>query len=80
MLIYLVLFAAVALKMRSSTFRGTSFTIRVELKQILGHGVSGSLSSTGNVTYAERSGEAFGGNTQCKGAPAHIVLSLFRTL
>lgn len=36
MLMYLVLFAAVALKMRSSTFRGTSFTIRVEVKQILG--------------------------------------------
>lgn len=36
MLMYLVLFAAVALKMRSSSFRGTSFTIRVEVKQILG--------------------------------------------
>lgn len=36
MLMYLVLFAAVALKVRSSTFRGTSFTIRVEVKQILG--------------------------------------------
>lgn len=44
------------------------------------HGVSGSLSSTGNVMYAERGGKAFGGSTQCKGAPAYIILSLFRTL
>lgn len=36
MLMYLVLFAALALKMRSPTFQGTRFTIKVEVRQILG--------------------------------------------
>lgn len=69
MLMHLVLFAALAVKMRSSTFQRTSFKIRVEARPILGQvfyflyfvflgqgGWSRSLSSTGNALYAELRG------------------------
>lgn len=87
MLTYLVLFAALAVKMRSSTFLEMSFKIRVEARQIpgqafyflysMGWGGSLSLSPAGNIINAELRGQfsMVTSNRWCKRAPAYVAPS-----
>nr|KAF6418726.1 hypothetical protein HJG63_008751 [Rousettus aegyptiacus] len=91
MLMYLVLPVALALKMRSSTFQGTSFTMRIEDRQILRQVFSFLKDYTGRLhpylpLETSRTQRFVGwllevtGSRQCKGAPTLIAPSLFRTL
>lgn len=91
MLMHLVLLVALALKMRSSTLQGTSFTMRVEDRQILGQVFYFRKDYMGRLrpylpletSHTQRFvGQLLEvtGSRQWKGAPALIAPSLFRTL